>query len=158
MGFLAVFSRCFYWVSSSIEEVFISGKKKNEEELSDAIEGFSSPWDVSNFYHKKNIKWRSDAKILGITLDHARKPWITYKKREGDCEDLMLLSEYILEKMGYKNLERWAINGKEWHAILVFPYEGEWGLFSNTKFVICDSKEKAIEYFYGKNHNQAIKI
>ena len=160
MTFFGFIARSYYWVTSNIESIFHSGKKKAISDMNKELKKMKTPTDIEKMYIILDFKWRSDKKLFRITLDHARKPWITYKEKQGDCEDFMLLSEWFLKRMGFKDIERYMLNGGEkgWHAVLLFRYKDKWVVGSNTRFVYFEDKEKAIEWFYGKYHKDSYQM
>lgn len=160
MGILSALAKFYMWVTSTTESMFSSGEIEYTKKLDKDIETLKNPYDIVQFYKRNGFKWRSDAKLFGITLDHARKPWLTYKKKQGDCEDFMLLSEYIIQKIGITGSERWAVEGEGqgWHAILIFPFSERFGLLSNTEFRVLKTKDDAIKEFYGNKHKRSLQI
>jgi uncharacterized membrane protein YoaT (DUF817 family) len=159
MGWFRWLARPFMWTTATVESWFVSGRKLYKTQLQAFRYTIEDPYDIVRYYNDNGFHWRSDAKLFGFTLDHARKPWVTFKKKEGDCEDFMLLNEYLVEKITDYS-ERWAVSNKKgsWHAILVFPYKDGWGLLSNTRYSFHDTKEEALHHFYGLDHGSEMSM
>lgn len=100
-----------------------------------------------------NIFYRSDKKIYGIN-DYWQTPEETLKLGTGDCEDYAILSQFILKKLGYKEVYIIVIaekKKKSTHAVCVFKeHDKTYSVFDNNSYerIRQPSVKKAITYLY----------
>ena len=87
-----------------------------------------TPQDIENWLIKEGFKYISDK----TREDEWKTPEKTIKEMAGDCEEVAILAEYILEDLGYKTPMIIAIYGKGLaHGICWFQeLAGTWSFFS----------------------------
>ena len=108
-------------------------------------------WNTGGIYYKDYIYLTDpiDLEIwLGNTLRYAKDtkyfdewktPYSTIRQKQGDCEDLALVSFYMLKNMGIKShllgiYGKYNDSDKEWvHILCVFVWKNELYYFSNLK-------------------------
>ena len=110
----------------------------------------NTPQKISNFM-VNNIKYNLDLEEL-MGGDYFQSPKQTIKLKSGDCDDMAILSDYLLTKSGYKSDIYFIFysNRKGGHAITVFKQGKYYNIFSN-QYLIKTYKTniiKAIKYKY----------
>lgn len=119
-------------------------------QMQHVIDSATKPEDIELAMAASGINWVIDPKVrlLGwaFYMEYARAPSSTWALGHGDCEDLMLLSSHLLRGVVHKCVhEYWAVKGPDgWHAVLVFPWRSQWGLFDNGCVSYFMTKEGAI--------------
>lgn len=160
MSWLKLVSRPYYWLTQQLSALWYWRQRRSafvEMEKYRAL--LARPEDLQHLMQELGFAWRQDPKVLGVTMEWARAPWVTWLRRNGDCEDLTLLAEHMLRGIVH-NPTRYALRSTEgnWHAVLLFSLHSGWGLWSNKSFVRFTTKEEALRYFYGARHDKALEI
>ena len=139
----------FYKICQSIENFFYRKDKDfSLTALENARQNVANCRDMEAWHRSTGFVYQPDHKFL----DYGRSPWVTYLKKHGDCDDMMLLNEYIL-KGKYRNIMKAFVYSKTaGHAILLLSRGDVWYVMSNT---YCTgpytSKENAIKSIFGDN-------
>jgi rare lipoprotein A len=106
-----------------------------------------TPQDIEDWLIKEGFKYIPDK----TREDSWKTPEHTIKDKGGDCEDYGILTDYILEDLGYKNVMLIALYGKDLaHGICWFQeLDGTWSFFSTG----IDGKGNSKFYFNCKVSN-----
>ena len=105
---------------------------------------------LGKWYIDKNFTWEQDP--LSGFLDFSSKPWVSIARNRGDCDDMMVFSEYVLKNEydeGHKGFI-YASDGRS-HAVYLFRSGEEWFMMSN-QFVQgpFSSRDDAIKITFGE--------
>ena len=106
-----------------------------------------TPQDIDNWLIAEGFVYKSDK----TEEDEWKTPEQTVKDKAGDCEDYAVLTAYILEDLGYKNVMIITIYGKDLaHGICWFQEStNRWSFFS----VGADLKGNSKFYWASKTIN-----
>lgn len=97
---------------------------------------------------KQNIEYRKDSEG-----DRWSRPEETIEKAFGDCEDYAFLNAAFLRVLGYKAQVLATGNGKQYHAICVFQYNGFYVWFDNSEIKrTCVSSMMAFADYLFENY------
>lgn len=110
--------------------------------------------DLEAWYEEVGFAWKEDP--LGGVLDYASRPWVSFARKSGDCDDMATLAEYVL-KGKYPEVRRAQTNVslREGHLVVVMrDNDGKWWMMSNQncKGSFPDA-ETAVRSYYGDRTN-----
>ncbi len=143
----------FSSVVAAIESLFLRmyyDRAKMIEGLEGLRESCRTAGDLEDWYEEVGFAWKGDP--LGGALDYASRPWVSFARKSGDCDDMAALAEQVL-KGKYPEVRRAQTNVsiRKGHVIVVMrDNEDKWWMMSNQncKGSFPDA-ETAIRSYYG---------
>jgi len=102
----------------------------------------------------KIAEWmKNNIKPIDEDFQYAQTPQKTYKYKKGDCEDLAILVQYLIEDSHPSCLIMWEGTfsktskyykryGKIEHVVLAVYFQNSWGIIDQDKFIYAFSSLK----------------
>jgi hypothetical protein len=137
------------WVASSLEALFYLRRRREALAVLRSLRDLPDGHALSRWYESTGFAWRSD--LLRGLLDFASRPWVSVARGRGDCDDMMLVAECVLEPR-YDDGRRCFVYDEtgSGHALYVVRQGNRWYAASNQRFLgPFGSADEAAECHYG---------
>lgn len=136
---------------SNLEAIFHIHKRRVSINVLNALNfNLTSASPLAQWYHAKSFRWRED--LFGGLLDFSSKPWVSVARNCGDCDDMMLIAEHVLQGKFDENHRCYvyASDGRS-HAIYLVRAGMVWFVMSNQNLEgSFQSREAAVEHTFGE--------
>lgn len=137
----------FVW--SNLEALCHLSKRRTSIDIVNALRlDTTSAALLGKWYTDKGFTWQQDP--LSGFLDFSSKPWVSVARNRGDCDDMMVLSEYALEDE-YEECHRCYVYSSDGgsHAICLLMQDSSWFVMSNQHLMgPFTTRDSAIRRYY----------